>query len=48
MKGFRKMVLVSFHLLLGFWLRFLVDVKVREVERRMHAEGREFGVNPQP
>ena len=44
----------TFHFLQGFWYRFLVDVKVREVERRMHAEGtdcveairREFGVNP--
>jgi hypothetical protein len=45
-----------FHFLQGFWYRFLVDVKVREVERRMHAEGidcvtaiqREFGINPLP
>lgn len=44
----------AFHFLQGFWYRFLVDVKVREVERRMRAEGidcaeairREFGVNP--
>jgi len=44
----------TFHFLQGFWYRFLVDVKVREVERRMRAEGvgcveaiqREFGVNP--
>lgn len=46
----------TFHFLQGFWYRFLVDVKVREVERRMRAEGidcveaiqREFGVNPLP
>lgn len=45
-----------FHFLQGFWYRFLVDVKVREVERRMRADGvdcaeairREFGVNPLP
>lgn len=45
-----------FHFLQGFWYRFLVDVKVREVEQRMRAEGidcveairREFGVNPLP
>lgn len=44
----------TFHFLQGFWYRFLVDVKVREVERRMRAERidcaeaiqREFGVNP--
>jgi glycosyltransferase involved in cell wall biosynthesis len=44
----------AFHFLQGFWYRFLVDVKVREVERRMRTEGvdcveairREFGVNP--
>lgn len=43
-----------FHFLQGFWYRFLVDVKVREVEHRMRTEGidcveaiqREFGVNP--
>jgi len=43
-----------FHFLQGFWYRFLVDVKVREVESRMRTEGtdcveaikREFGVNP--
>jgi hypothetical protein len=43
-----------FHFLQGFWYRFLVDVKIREVELRMRAEGidcveaiqREFGVNP--
>lgn len=43
-----------FHFLQGFWYRFLVDVKVREVERRMQTDGvdcveaiwREFGVNP--
>lgn len=43
-----------FHFLQGFWYRFLVDVKVREVEQRMRAEGidsveaiqREFGINP--
>ncbi|MDD5036825.1 MAG: glycosyltransferase family 2 protein [Methylococcaceae bacterium] len=43
-----------FHFLQGFWYRFLVDVKVSEVERRMRADGidcveaikREFGVNP--
>jgi len=42
-----------FHFLQGFWYRFLVDVKVWEVERRMRIEGidcvdairREFGVN---
>ncbi len=45
-----------FHFLQGFWYRFLVDVKVWEVERRMSAEGtdcveamrREFGVSPLP
>lgn len=44
----------TFHFLQGFWYRFLADVKVREVERRMRVEGigcveaiqREFGVNP--
>lgn len=43
-----------FHFLQGFWYRFLVDVKIQEVELRMRAEGidcveaiqREFGVNP--
>jgi len=43
-----------FHFLQGFWYRFLVDVKVREVEQRMRADGvdcveairREFGVDP--
>jgi len=43
-----------FHFLQGFWYRFLVDVKVWEVERRMATENlncvdaihREFGVNP--
>lgn len=43
-----------FHFLQGFWYRFLVDVKVREIERRMRVEGidcveairREFGINP--
>jgi hypothetical protein len=43
-----------FHFLQGFWYRFLVDVKVWEVERRMRDEGidcveairRELGVNP--
>lgn len=43
-----------FHFLQGFWYRFLVDVKVKEVEQRMRAEkidcaeaiNREFGVNP--
>lgn len=43
-----------FHFLQGFWYRFLVDVKVREVELRMRREGidcveaiwREFGINP--
>ncbi|TRX01777.1 glycosyltransferase family 2 protein [Candidatus Methylobacter oryzae] len=43
-----------FHFLQGFWYRFLVDVKIREVERRMRREKidcveaiqREFGVNP--
>jgi len=45
-----------FHFLQGFWYRFLVDVKVWEVERRMSAEGIdcaeaircEFGVSPLP
>lgn len=45
-----------FHFLQGFWYRFLVDVKVWEVERRMRTEGidcvdairREFGVSPLP
>ncbi|MDP1663599.1 MAG: glycosyltransferase family 2 protein [Methylobacter sp.] len=45
---------VIFHFLQGFWYRFLVDIKVREVEHRMRAEGidcveaiqREFGINP--
>jgi len=44
----------TFHFLQGFWYRFLVDVKVREVERRITAEKvdcaeairREFGINP--
>lgn len=44
----------TFHFLQGFWYRFLVDVKVQEVESRMRAEEidcveaiqREFGVNP--
>jgi len=43
-----------FHFLQGFWYRFLVDVKVREVERRMRSDGigcaeairRELGVDP--
>lgn len=43
-----------FHFLQGCWYRFLVDVKVRAVERRMRADGidcveairREFGVEP--
>jgi glycosyltransferase involved in cell wall biosynthesis len=43
-----------FHFLQGFWYRFLADVKVCEVERRMSAEKidcaeairREFGINP--
>lgn len=43
-----------FHFLQGFWYRFLVDVKVREVEHRMRTERidcveaiqREFGINP--
>lgn len=43
-----------FHFLQGFWYRFLVDVKVWEVERRMSVEKincvdairREFGVDP--
>ena len=42
-----------FHFLQGFWYRFLVDVKVFEVERRMRSERidcaeaihREFGIN---
>lgn len=46
----------AFHFLQGCWYRFLVDVKVRAVERRMRADGidcveairREFGVNPLP
>ncbi|MDO9271247.1 MAG: glycosyltransferase family 2 protein [Methylobacter sp.] len=45
---------VIFHFLQGFWYRFLVDIKVREVEHRMRTEGidcveaiqREFGINP--
>lgn len=45
---------MTFHFLQGFWYRFLVDVKVREVERRMTREGlncadairAEFGVEP--
>lgn len=44
----------TFHFLQGFWYRFLVDVKVWEVERKMRAEGidcikairSEFGINP--
>lgn len=44
----------AFHFLQGFWYRFLVDVKIWEVERRMKADGidcveairHEFGVNP--
>jgi glycosyltransferase involved in cell wall biosynthesis len=44
----------TFYFLQGFWYRFLVDVKVREVEFRMRTEGidcveaiqREFGINP--
>ena len=44
----------AFHFLQGFWYRFLVDVKVREVERRMKKDGipaleairREFGIDP--
>jgi glycosyltransferase involved in cell wall biosynthesis len=43
-----------FHFLQGFWYRFLVDVKVSEVQRRMQKDGiscieairREFGVDP--
>ncbi len=43
-----------FHFLQGFWYRFLVDMKVWEVEQRMRTEGiecveairREFGINP--
>lgn len=43
-----------FHCLQGFWYRFLVDVKIWEVERRMRLDKidcaeaiqREFGVNP--
>lgn len=43
-----------FHFLQGFWYRFLVDVKISEVERRMRIENidcveaiqREFGINP--
>jgi glycosyltransferase involved in cell wall biosynthesis len=43
-----------FHFLQGFWYRFLVDVKVREVERRMFVDKincaeairLEFGVDP--
>lgn len=45
-----------FHFLQGCWYRFLADVKVCAVERRMRADGidcveairREFGVNPLP
>lgn len=45
-----------FHFLQGCWYRFLVDVKVRSVERRMRGDGvdcveairREFGVEPLP
>jgi glycosyltransferase involved in cell wall biosynthesis len=45
-----------FHFLQGYWYRFLVDVKVRAIQRRMRAEGidcaeairREFGVDPLP
>lgn len=29
----------AFHFLQGFWYRYLVDVKVREVERKMREEG---------
>lgn len=44
----------AFHFLQGFWYRFLVDMKVSEVERRMRAEKiscveaihREFGIDP--
>lgn len=44
----------TFHILQGFWYRFLVDVKVWEVQRRMRRDGvtcveairREFGVDP--
>ena len=44
----------TFHFLQGFWYRFLVDVKIWEVERRMRTETidcveairREFGVDP--
>lgn len=44
---------VAFHLLQGFWYRFLVDVKVAEVEKRMKEDGvdykeavrREFSIN---
>ena len=43
-----------FHFLQGCWYRFLVDIKVREVEQRMHANGidcveairQEFNVDP--
>ncbi|MGA7749039.1 MAG: glycosyltransferase family 2 protein, partial [Gallionella sp.] len=34
--GYRGMI---FHILQGFWYRFLVDVKVYEFERKMRAEG---------
>jgi len=30
---------LAFHFLQGFWYRYLVDMKVREVERKMRAEG---------
>ncbi len=44
----------AFHFLQGFWYRFLADVKVREVERRMHSDNvdcveaikRELGIDP--
>ena len=34
--GYRGMI---FHVLQGFWYRFLVDVKVYEFESKMRAEG---------
>lgn len=46
----------TFHFLQGFWYRYLVDIKVQEVEHRMRKEGIdcveaiqcEFGINPLP
>lgn len=44
----------AFHFLQGFWYRFLVDLKVRQVEQRMSVDKigcvdaicLEFGFNP--